>query len=69
MSRRSFLKTVGRAVIAGGLALLAGRLLGFRRRDAREVCTNEGICRGCASVAGCGLPAALSFRDRAPRGG
>ena len=29
-------------------------------------CVNRGICRGCPSFAGCGLPQALSARRRAP---
>jgi hypothetical protein len=69
MSRREFFKIAGRAAAAGGLALLAGRLLGFGWRDAREICVNEGVCRGCAAVIGCRLPAALSFREKAPRAG
>jgi hypothetical protein len=68
VSRRSFLRTVVRAVAAGALALLAGRLLGFGRRATREVCINDSICRGCGAVTGCGLPAALSFRERTGTG-
>jgi hypothetical protein len=68
VSRRSFLLTTVRAVAAGGLALLAGRLLGVGTRSAREVCTNDSICRGCGAAAGCGLPAALSFRERTGEG-
>lgn len=66
ISRRTFLRSAARLAAAGGLALLAGRLLGLGRSAAREVCVNEGVCRGCPTFTGCGLPAALSARGRAP---
>jgi hypothetical protein len=68
ISRRTFLKSAARLAAAGGLALLAWRLLGFGRwgKRTREICVNEGICRGCPTFTLCGLPAALSARDRAP---
>ena len=72
--RRDFLKAFGRALLLVGIGALAVRLLGWRgarriggkqiRRG--ETCINRGICRGCTAFSGCGLPQALSARQRAP---
>ena len=74
LSRREFLRTAGRLVAIGGLGALVFRLL--RRGSGTlpagtETCANDGLCRGCGAFAGCGLPAALSAKQRAPwaRGG
>ena len=74
LSRREFLRTAGRLIALGGLGVLVFRLLhrtGARRSAGAETCVNEGLCRGCGAFAGCGLPAALSAKQRAPwaRGG
>jgi hypothetical protein len=77
MTRREFLALAARGAAAGGLAVLAGRLLGvgrllgLSRGPVKQVCVNEGVCRGCTVFADCGLPSALSARERAPwaRGG
>jgi hypothetical protein len=69
LSRREFLKAAGRVVALGGLAFLVFRLL--RRGQlslpaAGETCINQGLCRSCGAFSGCGLPAALSAKQRAP---
>ncbi|MCX7030071.1 MAG: hypothetical protein NTU62_08125 [Spirochaetes bacterium] len=69
LSRREFLRTAGRAIALGGLGVLVFRLLrrgGVRRPSGTETCVNDGLCRGCGAFAGCGLPAALSAKARAP---
>lgn len=69
LSRREFLRTAGRLVAFGSLGLLVFRLLrrGRAPRPAgTETCVNDGLCRSCGSFAGCGLPAALSAKQRAP---
>lgn len=59
MTRREWLASIGRVLVAGagvsGLAQLA-------RRDP-EVCISQGICRGCRVYGECGLPQALSMRQ------
>lgn len=75
--RREFLKTLGRVILLAGIGALAIRLLGWRgsrlageSRDRRgETCVRRGICRGCSAFSGCGLPQALSARQRAPWAG
>jgi hypothetical protein len=74
LKRREFLRTLGRGLLLAGIGALALRLLGpgiFRRRDGRpplkgQTCVNLGVCRGCSVFSGCGLPQALSARQRAP---
>ena len=73
IGRRNFLKTLGRALLLVGIGALAFKLLGRRggrflaggRTLRGQTCVNEGICRGCPSFSGCGLPQALSARQRA----
>jgi hypothetical protein len=79
LSRREFLAGAARLAALGGIGALVARLVGgpFLGRAAGgsggsagvrtgETCTNDGYCRSCGSFAGCGLPAALSARRRAP---
>jgi hypothetical protein len=66
MSRREFLVSLGRLGAGAALAFLGVRLLRRRPRDRSEECANDGVCRGCPTFDGCGLPAALSARARAP---
>jgi hypothetical protein len=63
-SRREFLVSIARLLALGGLGALATRLLGGRPAAPGETCVNEGVCRGCPTFVGCGLPQALSARDR-----
>ena len=60
ISRREFLKALGRIAVLGGIGL-AGITLA-RGRSIREFCINRGICRGCTVYAGCELPPALSAK-------
>jgi hypothetical protein len=79
ISRRHFLRSALRLAALGGIGVLASRLLRDRpgRESAQrsgllgETCVDEGYCRGCSAFRGCGLPSALSARERAPwaRGG
>lgn len=77
LSRRQFLvslgRTAGRLLLLAGLGAAGAALARRGRPEDRtgETCINGGLCRGCAAFAGCGLPQALSARERAPwaRGG
>jgi hypothetical protein len=70
-SRRDFLKAAVRFAAFAGIGTVALRLL-HRRPGGRtpaagsQTCVNEGYCKTCGAFAGCGLPAALSARQRAP---
>ncbi len=46
-------------VLGGGVLALVAR----KANQSGETCTNEGLCRGCASYSGCGLPTALSMKQ------
>jgi hypothetical protein len=69
-SRREFLKTAARWLLLAGLGAVAARLLRSRPgrglRHGGEICVNDGLCRGCTAFKGCGLPQALSAKQRAP---
>jgi hypothetical protein len=66
MTRREFARTAARVAVAAGFALLAWRLAGGRRQDdaapTGQRCLGGGVCRGCPSLPGCGLPTALSMK-------
>jgi hypothetical protein len=64
-NRREFLRSLGRKTALGALVLGTGSLVA--RPGNREECVSNGICRGCAEVAECGLPQALSFKESASR--
>ena len=57
-SRREFFRTLGRGVLAA--LCLAG--IGALTLKPGETCDRNGLCRGCASLADCSLPQALSAR-------
>jgi hypothetical protein len=65
-TRREFLKTAARLLAAAGLGMVGLRIIGVGRKSLGEICVGEGGCKGCAAFAGCGLPAALSARQKAP---
>ena len=67
LSRREFLRTLGRLGILAALGLGGARLLRGRIVRPSEACISNGICRGCAAFDGCGLPQALSAKERSPR--
>jgi hypothetical protein len=71
ISRRQFLSTLARLAALGGIGALTAKLLAGRGGASRsgETCVNQGVCRGCSAFAGCGLPSALSARERAPWAG
>jgi hypothetical protein len=63
-SRREFVRSSFRYALLAGLAAVSVVLV--KKRGAAlpgQTCINEGICRGCGSVADCGLPQALSFKQ------
>jgi len=71
VSRREFLRRLGRILAGAALAFLAVRLLGGGGRLGRAAaprrlpgqrCLRKGICRGCPAYPSCGLPQALSAR-------
>ena len=63
-TRREALRRCGRMVTAAGLGALGIALVRNPRNPARgrQTCVNHGMCRGCGSFRGCGLPQALSAR-------
>lgn len=64
-SRRAFLRLCGRIFLLGAGAVGAARLL--RRGQVTlggQTCVNQGICSTCRGYARCGLPAALSRRQK-----
>ena len=69
LSRREFFLAAGRWLLAAALGATAVRLLVGRPRLRGQSCVNQGVCRGCAAFSGCGLPQALSARQRAPWAG
>lgn len=62
--RREFLRDVGRKAIASLLVFGTGSLVAKKSTKSIEECTGDGICRGCADLTDCGLPGALSFKER-----
>jgi hypothetical protein len=67
LSRRDFFKTAARWLLVVGLGATAAKLLlAGKPRRAGETCVNDWVCRGCTAFQGCGLPQALSARQRAP---
>jgi len=66
-SRRTFLRTVSRGAILGGLALL-GIALARRSVRADQTCTGQGYCRGCRRIEDCVLPQAQSAKRAGVRG-
>jgi hypothetical protein len=65
-SRREFFQACARWGTLAGMGALGGSLLarhGPRPLDG-QTCANAGVCRGCPAYAGCGLPQALSARER-----
>lgn len=69
LSRRELLRGMARLAALGGIALVAARLLGrvpgVSPAAGLQSCVSDGRCRGCGVLDGCGLPQALSFRQRA----
>ncbi len=70
-TRRESFRTLARlcmlAALGGGAALLLKRR-GVAPTDAgRQTCTASGICRGCPSLAGCGVPQALALKSAVGR--
>ena len=64
--RRTILAAAVRWPLAGGLALLAARLLARNAGgplDPDEKCINQGLCRGCRTLATCRSPQAELFRQ------
>ncbi len=65
VGRRAFLRTCGRVALLGaGAAVMARFVRRGQIKLAGQTCVNEGICSGCGSYSGCGLPQALSRRRK-----
>jgi len=66
-SRRQFLRDGLRYTVLGGLAAVSARLMGRpATRPAGQVCIKSGFCCSCEAFDDCGLPPALSARERQP---
>jgi hypothetical protein len=64
-NRRDFLVGVVRYGTLGLIGVAGGLVAAKRRRLVRQgLCINDGACAGCAVLAQCGLPAALSLREQ-----
>jgi len=65
--RRAILAAAVRWPLAGGLALLAARLVAWATAggplDPAEKCVNQGLCRGCRALGACRSPQAELFRQ------
>jgi len=69
-NRRESFRSLARMCVLGGMGVMAGALV--KRRTAapagRQTCTQDnGVCRGCPTLAVCGLPQALSMRAASDR--
>jgi hypothetical protein len=66
--RRDFLLGLGRIVVLGGV-IIAGYMIKKQRTSGSEPdrCPNGHLCRNCAIVGKCNLPAALSAKRDAER--
>jgi hypothetical protein len=64
--RRDFLLGLGRIAVVGGM-VIAGYVLKKQRnvRSDLERCPNGRLCRSCALLGKCNLPAALTARQTA----
>ena len=62
MERRAFLRSGVRYGLLASLAAVVVRSFSGRRLDGQN-CTNQGICRGCATYSDCELPQALSAKQ------
>jgi hypothetical protein len=60
-NRREFFRAAARY---GSLAAIGVAAAFTARPRQGQKCLNQGICSGCAVFAGCGLPAALSAKQR-----
>ena len=61
-SRREFFRAAARGGLLGLVSGVAACLAGRPQRLGGQRCVNQGICRSCGILAGCGLPQALSAR-------
>jgi len=66
--RRDFLLGVGRIAVLAGV-VIAGYVLKKQRNGGSDLerCPNGGLCRSCALLGKCNLPAALAARQTAER--
>ena len=63
LTRRGFLRALGRTAALGALAWLTVRLTARHRRTPDE-CTSNGICDGCGQFNHCRQPRACRARQR-----
>ena len=63
-NRRTFLRTLGRGLLAAGLAGMGGYLL--LREPTAEACSIDFICGSCGKRKSCTLPEAENFRKATP---
>jgi hypothetical protein len=65
VNRRQFFVTLGRLAAGGALAALGAKVARKAVDSAAGArCRNEGWCAPCQISATCGLPRALSFRQK-----
>ncbi|HEY0865842.1 MAG TPA: hypothetical protein VGE01_00605 [Fimbriimonas sp.] len=57
MTRREFLKSIGRWSFGSALVGTAAAMAN------REKCSNRGICSGCGRSSSCVLPQAMTYRE------
>ena len=66
LTRDEFVRSLGRYVLLGVLAMLAARVLWRRDRGSgasAEACRYDLACRQCAELPGCGLARAAATRQ------
>lgn len=64
MDRRSFLQSLMRGSILGGLAIFSGTMIYRNLNSDGESCDFDFVCRNCKKVKGCRLPDGIDYRRK-----
>jgi len=61
MNRKEFIRSGGRVLILGGMAVSTGYL--FAKRKVDLTCTTSSTCKECSELSACKLPQAKELKD------
>ncbi|HZH74175.1 MAG TPA: hypothetical protein VFD91_16890 [Mariniphaga sp.] len=61
MNRKEFIRSGGRVLILGGMALSTGYL--FARKKVDLTCSSSSACKECSELSACKLPKAKELKD------